>query len=96
MLIDYTDFTQEQLNTFQYQVVVPFRDTIFLILVMNRGLLTLSNKPSGVPRGGAKGPCPPPKPESQGAKPSFAPPHSRYIRFFYLQIYIIHYYLLYT
>ena len=34
-------------------------------------------------QGGAKGPWPPPKMESQGAKLSFGPPHSRYIRFFF-------------
>ena len=50
---------------------------------------------SGVPRGGGQGAMAPPKPEIQGAKLSFGPPHSGYIRFFF-QIYIIHYYLLYT
>ena len=36
-------------------------------------------------QGGGQGAMAPPKPESQGAKLSFGPPHSRYIRFFFFK-----------
>ena len=49
---------------------------------------------SGVARGWGQGAMAP-KLESQGAKLSFGPPHSRYTRFFF-SLYIINYFLLYT
>ena len=36
-------------------------------------------------QGGGQGAMAPPKPESQGAKLSFGPPHSRYMRFFFFE-----------
>ena len=45
---------------------------------------------------GGQGAMAPPKPESQGTKLSFGPPPPFEVYKIYFQIYIIHYYLLYT